>query len=109
LVFNANTHYKYLNLPVEVRKTIELRKTAKMKINLCCWNVLADVYAHGQLTPNKPLELLEWSKRFDEIRRKVELTKANIFCLQEVDHFAESYEPFFSGIMITLKITINID
>lgn len=87
-------------------------------VRVCCWNVLADVYAHRQVasippTPSsilgtsndntlnfeststlKDSSALSWTTRFDQISSYLDATKADIFCLQEVDHFADSFEPF---------------
>lgn len=62
-----------------------------MRLSVSCWNVLADAYAHkGAL-----LDSVRWSYRFDLITKCVASAQSDLFCLQEVDHFDDSFKPLF--------------
>ena len=67
-------------------------------VRLCCWNILADAYAHRQLRSSpitiSPIE--EWNHRFSLIKSYIIQSSADILCLQEVDHFEDSFKPFLT-------------
>lgn len=72
------------------------------------WNVLADCYSIGQST--KDLSILEWTYRKNHIERFVTASKADILCLQEIDHYKDFYEPFLKNIgkiAGTIYVTVN--
>jgi uncharacterized protein with PIN domain len=90
----------------ELMKAIALHRIA-MRINVATWNVLADSYAYSQpLKPtlDKTLDsdnaiptYLEWNTRKDKIAHYITKCKADIYCLQEVDHFIDFYQPLFGS------------
>lgn len=75
-----------------------------MRLSIISWNVLADCYIHGmnklQQNYNQDSEIpnyLLWQGRFEKIMNVITQTKADIYCLQEVDHY-EDFKPFLSSI-----------
>lgn len=70
-----------------------------MKLNVASWNILADCYIRGQLNPNGLVndELL-WANRKNLISSCLNPCIADIFCLQEVDHFSDFYQNHFETI-----------
>jgi nocturnin len=69
-----------------------------MRLNLVTWNVLADCYTRRPAPapvplPQAPSDHTSWSFRSSLIRQCLREADADIYCLQEVDHFAEFYQP----------------
>lgn len=73
-------------------------------VRVITWNVLADCYSRGQIRHQQPKEdsstaatpdPLSWSYRRELISHCLETIQADIYCLQEVDHYHDFYSPFF--------------
>ena len=72
------------------------------QIKFCCWNVLADVYSHSNSKHiDEDTKFLLWSNRYPKINKCIESSNADIFCLQEIDHFYDSYSHFFKSLDYT--------
>lgn len=69
-----------------------------MDISVITWNVLADCYVHGQSSAAAEPELMKWTNRFAHICQIINETHTDIYCMQEVDHYPDSFEPFFHSI-----------
>jgi uncharacterized protein with PIN domain/endonuclease/exonuclease/phosphatase family metal-dependent hydrolase len=62
-------------------------------MRVASWNVLADCYIHGQTLSN-PSDfdtVLKWPRRKEMIHQCIVDFAADIYCLQEVDHFESFY------------------
>lgn len=87
------------------RKSVNILRYQKMRlissnpihINLACWNVLADSYACSQSFKSTSETLIpkfiEWDNRKLKIATTLTDCGADILCLQEVDHYADFFEP----------------
>jgi CCR4-NOT transcription complex subunit 6 len=71
-----------------------------MRLHIISWNLLADCYIRGisKLFPGDPPSYLLWEERFERIKEQIQNTQADIFCLQEVDHYQDGIEPFLESI-----------
>lgn len=83
-------------------------------IRFLSWNILSDCYAHGILRSKDrpPVDIslhesgqvqnnyspTDWLGRFALIKSCIQSAGADILCLQEVDHFSDSFEPFLGSI-----------
>lgn len=72
----------------------------KVEISVLSWNCLADCYAHGTSIGKKEKSepILAWPVRSKTIFDILRFQNADIVCLQEVDHFEESYKPFLDSL-----------
>lgn len=70
-----------------------------MRLHVISWNLLADCYIRGisKLYPGESPSYLLWEERFEKIREQIQTARADIFCLQEVDHYEDDFEPFFAS------------
>lgn len=77
--------------------TTKLPVQHSVQINLACWNVLADSYAYSHCLKSAPEttvpKYIEWDYRKNRIAQSITSSRADILCLQEVDHYTDFYEP----------------
>lgn len=72
------------------------------RITVLSWNCLADCYAQGSFASRiKDPVILRWSSRSKRIFDVLRQAKADVVCLQEVDHYDGSYKPFLSSMNYT--------
>lgn len=66
-----------------------------LPVSVVSWNCLADCYSHTTTADKDSAQTIaSWSFRFDLIKRALTCNDADIVCLQEVDHFDDSFKPF---------------
>lgn len=71
-----------------------------MIIQFVSWNVLADVYATkgSTIEPGTTVNPRSWPYRSNMLRDKLAELNADVFCLQEVDHYKDFYLPTLAKI-----------
>ena len=67
-----------------------------MKFSIASWNVLADSYTSFGTKPVPAASL--WEYRSAIISERLQQMQADIFTLQEVDHFDDFYCPLFNSL-----------
>lgn len=71
-----------------------------MIIKFVSWNVLADVYAMkgSTMEPGTTVNIRSWPYRSTLLRDMLVKFEADVYCLQEVDHYKDFYLPTFAKI-----------
>ena len=78
-----------------LRRTWNGPTGGELSFSLLQWNTLADGLAEGSF-PASPPESLAWANRGPRLLEELELPEVGIpdvICLQEVDHYADHFEP----------------
>lgn len=72
-----------------------------MKLNILTWNVLADSYIRGQpsnsVINDKYQHSHDWNYRYPFIQKCLTYSNADIYCLQEVDHYSDVFQSYFKN------------
>ncbi len=87
-------------------KTSDNHIQSSMNVRVVTWNVLADSYSKAvrkcskinDVQPEMFESILNWSARFQKITQCIDATNADILCLQEVDHFKDSFLVYCASI-----------
>jgi hypothetical protein len=65
-------------------------------LKLVCYNVLAESLEENTTSTLDPrISAFQWRK--DRLVRELDAWNADIYCLQEVEHYADFWEPFFNS------------
>jgi uncharacterized protein with PIN domain/endonuclease/exonuclease/phosphatase family metal-dependent hydrolase len=73
--------------------------SSPFRLSFGCWNVLADCYSYGQFPSNADIpQFIGWERRRERIANSIAKCDVDVLCLQEVDHFADFYEPFLNSL-----------
>ena len=92
--------YKQIAAKLPSQRNMRIASCNSVHVSVASWNVLADSYAYNH-QPSKdssdtviPIPTyIEWDFRKQKIAESISSCGADILCLQEVDHFADFYEP----------------
>ena len=70
--------------------------SSSSRLTVVSWNVLGDCYALGQdNAQSMRQEILLWEHRSEKIANILQAMQADVYFLQEVDHYLDFYEPLF--------------
>jgi len=94
-----------MDLPIkrewlEVNKDEEVTVDSNDAVRIVQWNILADALSVSSPTSNfcaVEQKYLDWSHRSQEILSQLKIKKADIICLQEVDHYEDCFVESLTG------------
>lgn len=80
-------------------------KAEENTLRILQYNVLAESYAPNAWLPHVPPHILSWKARSWAVLRHIAAFDADVVCLQEIDHYADFFQPEMTALGYTGQFT----